>query len=242
MLKLQYFGQLMRRTDSLEKTLILRMIDGGRRRGRHRMRWLDGIINSMDMSLSKLQEIEKDRETWHAEFRGVTKNQTWLSDWTTTVHRHSWSLWKYTVMEGDTIICLYGVYIWFAKIKRRHIKQCTVLEDAMYYETEVGWCKENRSYWTWVMPFNTEAYRWKVQLWNARVEIFPVLCGEKELKGHSWNFLQGRGWRRGYDNQDKSVAKEEGSFHSMKSGSNAVEDFRRVAGFPILSYNAVQFW
>ena len=76
MLKLQYFGQLMRRTDSLEKTLILRMIDGGRRRGRHRMRWLDGIINSMDRSLSKLQEIEKDRETWHAEFHGVTKNQT----------------------------------------------------------------------------------------------------------------------------------------------------------------------
>ena len=76
MLKLQYFGQLMRRTDSLEKTLILRMIDGGRRRGRHRMRWLDGIINSMDMSLCKLQEIEKDRETWHAEFHGVTKNQT----------------------------------------------------------------------------------------------------------------------------------------------------------------------
>ena len=193
MLKLQYFGQLMRRTDSLEKTLILRMIDGGRRRGRHRMRWLDGIINSMDMSLSKLQEIEKDRETWHAEFHGVTKNQTWLSDWTTTVHRHSWSLWKYTVVEGDTIICLYGVYIWFAKIKRRHIKQCTVLEDAMYYETEVGWCKENRSYWTWVMPFNTEAYRWKVQLWKfTSWNISSALWGGG-TQGTLMKFLTGEG-------------------------------------------------
>ena len=79
-LKLQYFGHLMRRTDSLEKTLMLGKIEGGRRKGQQRMRWLDSITDSTDMSLSKLQEMVKDREAWRATVHGVTKNQTRLSD------------------------------------------------------------------------------------------------------------------------------------------------------------------
>ena len=81
-LKFQYFGHLMQRTDSSEKTLMLGKIEGRRRRGRQRMRWLDGIVDSMDMSLSRLRELTIDSQTWRAAVHGIAKNRTRMSDWT----------------------------------------------------------------------------------------------------------------------------------------------------------------
>ena len=96
--KLQYFGHLMRRVDSLEKTLMLGGIGGRRRRGRQRIRWLDGITDSIDMGLGWLQELVMDREAWHGAIHGVTKSQTRLSNWTEL---------KWCMTTGKTIVWLY---------------------------------------------------------------------------------------------------------------------------------------
>ena len=109
-LKCQYFGHLIWRADSLENTLMLEKIEGRRRRGRQRRRWLDAIITSMDMGLSKLRDTVKDREAWCAAVYSVTKSQTPLRDWTnnmhsTSLHKHLWRSFKnYTRKEGGAVI------------------------------------------------------------------------------------------------------------------------------------------
>ena len=162
-LKLKYFGHLMGRADSLEKTLMLGNIEGKRRWGQQRMRWLDSITNSVDMNLSKLQEIVKNREAWHTTVHGVAKSWTWLGDWTTTYENLQYS-------TGNSTQC-FAV----AAAAAKSLQSCQTLCDPIDGSppgSPVPGILQARTL-EWVAISYSNAWKWKVKVKSlSRVPLF----------------------------------------------------------------------